>query len=312
LNSTYSRPSPNNAKITDMKIIFFGNECLATACTTKLPILTKLKSDGHTIELIVINQSDTKSRNKQESEIVTFAKNHNIPLYIFEDTQKLLAKLNSTKSEVAVLAAFGKIIKQEVINHFKLGIINLHPSLLPKYRGPTPIESAILNGDSETGVSIMALTSGMDSGPIYQQTKLKLSGKEAKQELANKLGTLGAAEVSKLLSLIDSPRGNKAELPKPTEQTGQPTVCNLIQKSDSILDLTKPAEVSEREVRAHLGWPGSKTTLKLKNGQELQITITAAIISPLPWEGSDLSEGGVILKNNPLLLKTPKKLPPNH
>lgn len=250
-----------------MNLIFFGNERLATGCTTKLPVLNALIKDGHEVELIVISDKDTKSRNKTKLEIVTFANQHNIELYIYQNTEDLLTKLKSVKSELAVLAAFGRIIKQEVIDSFKHGIINLHPSLLPKYRGPTPIESAILNGDNKTGVSIMSLTSGMDSGPIYSQVELKLSGKESKEELAHQLGELGAKQISKLLS---------QELPTPKDQTGEPTICNLIQKEDAELDLTKPADVLEREVRAYLGWPGTKTTLKLKNGKELQITITGA------------------------------------
>lgn len=138
----------------------------------------------------------------------------------------------------------------------------------------------------------MALTSGMDSGPIYAQTKLKLSSKESKQDLANKLGDLGSKEISRLLS---------SKLPEPKEQTGQPTICNLIQKSDSKLDLTKSAEVLEREVRAYLGWPSSKATLKLNGGKELELTITAAAVTPSP-SGEGWDEGF----SNPLLLKTSK------
>ncbi len=298
-----------------MNIVFFGNERLATACTTNLPILTKLKNDGHHIELIIINfpsplqregRGEGKSRSKNESEVVTFAKKNNIELYIFKDTKELLAKLKSVDAEVAVLAAFGKIIKQEVIDHFKFGIINLHPSLLPKYRGPTPIESAILNGDDQTGISIMALTAGMDSGPIYSQIKLKLSGYESKQELAGQLGALGAKEISKLLSLIspplgEVPMGEGVNLP-PIEQVGQPTICNLITKQDSKLNLQKTALELERQIRAYLGWPGTKTTLKLKSGQELELAITAATITPSPLQGEGWGEG----KNSPLLLNTQK------
>jgi len=265
-------------------IVFFGNERLASGCITKLPILNTLIQAGHNIRLIVISEKGTKSRNKRELEVENFAKENNIELFIPKDTDDLIQKLFETNVELAVLAAYGKIIRQEIIDIFPEGIINLHPSLLPKYRGPTPIESAILNGDKGTGVSIMSLTSGMDSGPVYSQIKLKLGGKESKQALASNLGDLGAKEISRLLT---------QGLPEPKEQSGEPTICSLIRKPNSTLDLTKPAEVLEREVRAYLGWPGSKTTLKLKDGSELEITVTEAEVT----SESDSS---------PLTLKTAK------
>jgi len=108
----------------------------------------------------------------------------------------------------------------------------------------------------------------MDSGPVYKQVGLKLNGEESKQELADKLGILGAQEITKILT--------SKTLPSTTRQTGSPVLCKLIQKSDSKLDLTKPATQLIREVRAHLNWPGSKLELKLKNKSKLDLTITKA------------------------------------
>lgn len=279
-----------------MDIAFFGNERLASACTTRLPILNSLLENGQNIKLIVISEKGTKSRNKRELEVEAFAKKHNIELFIPSDRDDLIKKLFETKAEVGVLAAYGRIIPQEVIDIFPNGIINLHPSLLPKYRGPTPIESAILNGDNETGISIMALTAGMDSGPVYSQIKLSLNGSESKQELADTLGDLGAKEISKLLA-------NK--LPAPQEQSGEPTICNLIQKEDSKLDLTKTAKKLEQEIRAYLGWPGSKTILKLNNGENLEITVTEGKAStPSPLGGEGWGEGYFTTPTNRLLLST--------
>lgn len=249
-----------------MDIVFFGNERLASGCTTRLPILCALQDAQQNIKLIVISEKGTKSRNKRDLEVEDFAKENNIELFIPQNTDDLVKKLFETNAEVGVLAAYGRIIPQEVIDIFPMGIINLHPSLLPKYRGPTPIESAILNGDKKTGISIMALESGMDSGPIYSQVKLKLTGKESKQELADNLGELGAKQITKVLeSDLNS-----------SEQVGEPVVCSLIQKSDSNLDLAKSAEVLEREVRAYLNWPSSKTRIALKDNGELEITVTEA------------------------------------
>lgn len=245
-------------------IVFFGNERLASGCTTKLPILNALINSEHTIKLIVISEKGSKSRNKRELEVEKFATEHNIELFIPKDKDDLTGKLTQLNADVGVLAAYGRIINQSIIDILPRGIINLHPSLLPKYRGPTPIESAILNGDDKSGVSIISLESGMDSGPIYSQITLELSGKESKQELADNLGLLGSKEIIKVL----------ISNPEPVQQEGAPTICSLIQKSDSNIDLNKPAEVLEREVRAYLGWPGSKLKLELANGKELEIIIT--------------------------------------
>jgi methionyl-tRNA formyltransferase len=278
-------------------IIFFGNERLASGCTTKLPILNELLSAGIKIELIVISEKGTKSRAKRELEVETFANQHQIELFIPCSTDELKVKLEEAESDTAVLAAYGKIISQDVIDSFEGGIINLHPSLLPRYRGPTPIESAILNCDSQTGVSIMQLTAGMDSGPVYAQQKLNLTGTESKQELADSLGLIGAKHIIEVL-------GNDRET---NEQKGEPIICKLIQKSDSKLDLNKTAKQLECEVRAYLGWPSSKYTLTLKDGSELELIATEAQVTSNEPEPARLifktSEGNLEI----LKLKLPGK-----
>lgn len=252
-------------------VIFFGNERLASGCTTSLPVLTLLKETGINIDLIIVNQKGSRSRNSKELEIEKFAIENNIELFVPKSIQDLKEKISQHQTELAILAAYGKIIPQEIIDLFPKGILNLHPSLLPKYRGPTPIESAILNGDEETGVSIMALSAGMDSGPIFKQVKLKLSGQESKQELADQLGYMGAQEIIKLLS--------STALPSPKPQTGTIVMCKLIQKLDSNLNLTKPASVLTKEIRAYLNWPSSKLSLELKDQSNLILTITKATFS---------------------------------
>jgi methionyl-tRNA formyltransferase len=252
-------------------VIFFGNERLASGCTTSLPVLTLLKETGINIDLIIVNQKGSRSRNSKELEIEKFAIENNIELFVPKSIQDLKEKISQHQTELAILAAYGKIIPQEIIDLFPKGILNLHPSLLPKYRGPTPIESAILNGDEETGVSIMALSAGMDSGPIFKQVKLKLNGQESKQELADQLGSMGAIEITDLLC--------SAALPSPNQQTGDMIFCKLIEKSDSNLNLTKPASVLTKEIRAYLNWPSSKLSLELKDQSNLILTITKATFS---------------------------------
>jgi methionyl-tRNA formyltransferase len=140
------------------------------------------------------------------------------------------------------------------------GIINIHPSLLPKHRGPIPIESVILGGETKTGVSIMQLVKEMDAGPVYGHAELELQGDETKQALADQLVEIGGQMIVELLpGILD---GSLVAVPQTEENA---TYDELISKADSLLDFTKPAVRLEREVRAFLEWPKSRTKIGEKD-----------------------------------------------
>ncbi len=166
------------------------------------------------------------------------------------DLEKLITLKKQHPEVPAILASFGVIIKKDLLDLFDStgGIINIHPSLLPKYRGPSPIESAILDGEQNFGVSIMKLGAKMDAGPIYYQTEI--NGQDlSKAELYNQLATIGAEWlVNNLFSLPH---------PVPQDDT-QATFCQKLTKDMSRLDPSKPAAVLLNEIRALAGWPKSK------------------------------------------------------
>jgi methionyl-tRNA formyltransferase len=132
-------------------VIFFGNERLASGCTTSLPSTDLAQRGWHQYRP---NHRQPEGLQEQEYskelEVEKFAIENCIELFVPKSVQDLKEKISQHQTELAILAAYGKIIPQEIIDLFPKGILNLHPSLLPKYRGPTPIESAILNGDEET------------------------------------------------------------------------------------------------------------------------------------------------------------------
>jgi len=239
------------------RIVFFGNERLATGVTTDAPVLRALIVAGYEIAALVIAQNDAgASRNSRKLEIVELAEEYKIPVLSPAKPSDIRDQLLNYGAEAAVLVAYGKILASAVLDIFPRGIINLHPSLLPKHRGSTPIESAILAGEAETGVSIMQLSAKMDAGDVFLQDKLALVGDESKQELADQLSTLGAeALISVLPGILD---GTTAGTPQ-DEQLA--TYDQQLAKADALLDFTKPARQLEREVRAFLGWPRSRTTL---------------------------------------------------
>ncbi len=239
-------------------LIFFGNERLVSGLKkTDAPILRSLIDAEYNIAAVVSHHTNGQSRSNRKLEVAEIAASHHIPVYLPNRPGEIIDVLRSFNADAAVLAAYGRIIPQSVLDIFPKGIINIHPSLLPKYRGPTPIESAILNGDSETGVSIMQLTAGMDEGPVYTQSKIPLKGDETKFQLYEKLATLGAK------TLIDSlPTILNDSLRPHPQDADAATYCNLLKKEDGILNPSKyTAYEAERRVRAHLGFPKTKLTV---------------------------------------------------
>ncbi len=240
------------------KIIFFGNERLVSGLkSTDAPLLKGLIERGYEICAVVSHHSDSHSRNDRALEVAEIAKQHDIPVLLPNRPTDIKDELIAMNAEVAVLEAYGRIIPQSIIDIFPKGIVNIHPSLLPNYRGPTPIESPIMNGDSQTGVSIMQLTSGMDSGPVYVQQSVELTGRETKFDLYEILAAKGAELLFDAL-----PRILDGSLTAAPQDESRATYCKLLDKSDGLLDPSKLTAVeAERRIRAFLGFPKTKVTI---------------------------------------------------
>lgn len=245
------------------KIVFFGNERLATGVTTAAPTLQALVSTGYQIEAVIANHEDSVSRQKRDLEIGVLAHSHNIPVILPGHHIPLVDKVIKHPADLGVLVAFGQIIPQSVIDMFPLGIINIHPSLLPLLRGSTPIETTLLHGDKITGVSLMKLVKEMDAGPVYAQSQLKLVGNETKQELADRLGQIGADLLVQSLPQIIT----GTLMPKP--QVDRPSFTQQIQKNHGELDATKSAIQLANQVRAFSVWP---TSYIAQGGQRYIVT----------------------------------------
>jgi methionyl-tRNA formyltransferase len=239
------------------RILFFGNERLATGVTTTAPTLQGLIEAGYDVAAVVVAQGEIgKSRKPRQLEVAAVAEQHNIPVISPAQLSEAEDDLKKFKAEAAVLVAYGKLVPESVINLFPRGIINIHPSLLPKHRGPTPIEGIILEGEKETGVSIMKLVPKMDAGPIYVQQKVKFKGNETKQQMADALLALG-----KELLLLNLPNILNGSLPAREQDDEEASYDTKITKEDAELDFHKTAERLAREVRANLGWPRSRAMI---------------------------------------------------
>ncbi|CAN5397098.1 methionyl-tRNA formyltransferase [soil metagenome] len=275
---------------TKPSLVFFGNERLATGVQTTAPALQALIRDGYDIKAVVSNYEPGTSRSSRQLEIQAVADESGIPVLLPNKPVDILEDLRNLGAEAAVLVAYGRIVPQSVIDLFPSGIINIHPSLLPLHRGPTPIESVLLSGEPKTGVSVMCLTAEMDAGPVFGQSELILNGSETKQELADKLIDIGGAILIELLPGILN--GNIIAKP---QDNSLATYDKLINKKDGEIDWTKPAQRLEREIRAYVGWPKSFVVLA---GKELIITRAHAIAS----EEAMLKPGGAKVTEDRQLL----------
>jgi methionyl-tRNA formyltransferase len=251
-------------KKTSATIVFFGNERLATGVTTAAPTLQALIENHYRVAAVVSNFAENQPRNARELEVKKIAEQHDIPVWLPKSPLSIATHLEKLKPDIGVLVAYGKIVPEKIINIFPHGIINIHPSLLPLHRGPTPIESAMLQGESATGVSLMQLAKAMDAGPVFAQKKVVLTGNETKALLTAKLLNIGKDMLLEHLpAILDGSLS-----PKPQDDS-RATYDERITKEDGVIDWNKPAAVLEREIRAYLEWPKSRTELA---GKEVTIT----------------------------------------
>ena len=165
------------------------------------------------------------------------------------------------RPDLGVVASFGALIPQKVINWPKKGLLNLHPSLLPKYRGPTPVPTAILNGEKETGLTIIKIDEQIDHGPIVAQFKEAIKPEGTSESLLNRLFTMGG-EV--LVTILPSFLEDRIEIKKQNHE--QATFTQKLTREDGKIDWQKPTDYQERFVRAMFPWPGAWTEIKINQG----------------------------------------------
>lgn len=234
-------------------ILFFGTEDYS------LIVLKRLVEAGYPIGAVITKPDTPKGRGHKLTapSVKTYALSHDIPVLQPNNLKDIITDIRQFDSPVGVLVAYGKIIPESIIHLFTPGIINIHPSLLPKYRGPSPVEAAILNRDNKTGVSIMQLSKAMDAGPVYIQIPYALDFTETKPELYDTLFTIGAnVLVDKLPAII------AGDIIAEPQNEKDATYCSLLSKDDGIITPTTatPGE-AEAKVRAYLSYPRTRVAI---------------------------------------------------
>lgn len=252
------------------KVVFFGNERLATGVSARPLTIQALVDNGYDVIRIIAKRENNGKNLNKKLEVEEIAASHNIPISFDSSLGQASEELRQLKPDIGIVVAYGLIIPEKLIDLFPNGILNIHPSLLPRGRGPAPIEDTILSGVRETGVSIMRLSEEMDKGPVLAQASVSLKGNETKQDLADHLLEKGS---QLLINCLDDLFAGQDRSSLPQDES-KATYTHKINKSDGIIDWSKPAEVSERQIRAYANWPKSRTVL---NGMELIITQAAVV-----------------------------------
>lgn len=263
-----------------MKIIFLGTSSFAAVA------LKALHEEGHEI-CAVITQPDQPVGKKQiitpppvkvlarELELKVFQ-----PATLKDDS--FFEEFKSWDCHLAVVTAYGKIIPQRYLDALKYGFINVHPSLLPKYRGPSPIQTAIMNGDEVLGVTIMKLDAGMDTGPMLAQVKFHPAPDETFTQIYDKLAALGAE-----LLLETIPEYISGRLEPATQDDSQATITKMIERKDARIDWSRSPQEIYNLIRALNPEPGTWTTWKDKtlNIKEAALENNELKIKTLQLEG---------------------------
>ena len=242
------------------KILFMGTPQFA------VPALDALAQHHNVVA--VITQPDApagRGRTLTASPVKQYALQHNLPVLQPESLKppEVVASLRKYAPEAIVVAAFGQILRRDVLVLPPHGCINVHASLLPRWRGAAPISAAIAAGDTTTGITIMLMEAGVDSGPILSQRSEPIHADDTTATLTERLSTLGATLLTETL-----PRWLAGEISPQRQDETQVTTCSQIKKEDGRIDWSRGASEIERHVRAMIPWPVAWTTWQ---GKQLQI-----------------------------------------
>lgn len=233
-----------------MKIVFMGTPDFAAG------VLQALIESEHEITAVITQPDKPKGRGKEmvSSPVKNLAVSNG--LEVFQPARikadEAVEQLKKYEADIFVVAAFGQILSKEILDMPKYGCVNVHASLLPKYRGAAPIQWSIAEGEEYTGVTIMQMNEGLDTGDILTQTKVDITDEETGESLFDKLMESGAKLLIETLSLIE--KGDITPIPQNNDES---TYAKMIKKEMGHIDYRLSAESIERLQRAFTPWPGT-------------------------------------------------------
>lgn len=264
-----------------MKVLFMGTPDFAVGA------LEAIIQAGHEVVCVVTQPDKPKGRSGQMqfSPVKECALKHNLPVFQPERIKRpeAVEELKKYDAQVFVVAAFGQIVSREILDMPPYGCINIHASLLPKYRGASPIQQAVLDGEEKSGVTIMQMEDGIDTGDILYQKEIWLDPKETGESLFDKLSVLGAEAIVEALPLLEA-----GKLTPVKQDESKATHVKMISKTQGIINWAEESVVIERKIRGLNSWPSAYTYYKGK-----QLKIWDADVVSLPVE-DEVKPGTVV------------------
>jgi methionyl-tRNA formyltransferase len=302
-----------------VQVVFFGSPSFA------LPSLESLRDAGHTLALVVSQPGKPVGRRGEVTDPPVAARAKSLGIQVFQPPtlkdDAAVARLSAAGADVFVVVAYGRILAQRVLDLPRLGCVNVHGSLLPRWRGASPVQASVLAGDPVTGVSIMKMDAGMDTGPVYTMRETRIGEEESAEELGARLAQIGAELLVDTLYFLEGelggapppPRGTggpgappqhapskKISLPPLRQDSSLATTCPKITREDARVDWTRPAVELARRSRAFTPWPGLFTIRRNARLKLFHVSLVAE--AGQAREGAEGSSPGTILEADPRLV----------
>jgi len=235
-----------------VKIVYFGSDQFSET------ILARIFDLPHTISAIVTAPDAKKGRGQHSAStpVALFARSHEIPCLqpLCLKDESFIDELSACAADLFVVVSYGKILPAQLLNIPRLYAINVHPSLLPKYRGPSPINYTVLNGDTETGISVIRLNETIDGGDIFVQEKLTIDSSINAEELERVLADAASEYIETAISLCETDSGEFIPQDEATR-----SYAPLLKKEDGLIDWKNEACVIHNQIRALIPWPSAYT-----------------------------------------------------
>ncbi len=269
-----------------MKVVFMGTPDFA------VDALQAIIEAGHEVTAVVTQPDKPKGRGKemQATPVKTCALEHHIPVFqpVKVKEPEAVETLRSYEADIFVVVAFGQILSEEILQMPKYGCVNIHASLLPKYRGAGPIQWAIIDGEKETGITIQQMDKGVDTGDILFQSVVPIDAKETGESLFEKLAKAGAALIVEALPKIEA-----GEVTPRKQDESQASHAKMLQKSMSRIDWNRKAAELDCLIRGMISWPGASSGY---HGKTLKIWQQEPVAKDqLPAEALAGAEPGTVI-----------------
>lgn len=271
-----------------MKVIYMGTPLFSLAP------LKALKDHGFDIAMLITQPDRRRGRKMQitYSELKTYALENDIEVFQPEDVNSpdSIEKIKNTEADVIVVASYGQIIKEEILYMKKYHSVNIHASLLPKYRGAAPVQAAIINEDEVTGITLMKMAKGLDTGNILMTREIAIADDDKADTLTMKLSNLGAEMIVEYLSGLDvldegSPQDD-----------AKSSYVKMIKKEDAFIDFSESASKIEHTIRAMQPWPVAFTTYKGNNMKIFKADIVKDNSDKKAGTILNVNEDGILVK----------------